>query len=766
MAPDTTIAIAFVIEAAPLDAALGAWSGLTRIRIEAGAGVDLGGRSAGVAGLYTPPAALRALLAGTGLEVRFLSTSLALLVQRSPGPAEPVYSLAPLLVRGERGRTYAVQRTRSATRTDTPLRDVPQSVSVITRDVIRDQGMQGMADVVRYVPGASMGQGEGHRDAPTIRGNGSTADFFVDGVRDDAQYYRDLYNVERVEALKGPNAMIFGRGGAGGVLNRVTKQARGVPIRSLTASFGSHDQLRATADIGAMLLADAGGRDGADVSYRVNAMYESGHGFREASDVRRFGVNPAIGFNTATTSLRASYEYFGDDRNVDRGLPSYQGRPFGGAIRTFFGNPDSSDSNVRVGSLAASAEHMVTPSITLRNRLHVAAYDKFYQNSFASGAVNNAGSQVNLAAYSNATYRRNLIDQLEATVAANTGTISHTILAGAEASRQTTSNYRMTGYYNGSSTSVSVDVRAPTVSTPIAFRQSATDADNETEVTTGALYVQDQLSLSPRVQAIAGVRAEMFHIDFADHRTTQRLDRRDVLISPRAGLVYKPAAVASIYTSYGVSHLPAAGDQFSSLTVTTTALEPERIRNYEAGVKWDIRPALSLTAAAYRLDRTNTSAPDPSDATKTVQTGSQRTKGIEVGAAGAISRGWQMVGGFALQDAVIVAATRAAAAGATVPLVPHRTASLWNRFQLMQRVGAGVGVISQSRMFAAVDNTVVLPGFTRVDAALFLRMTSAINAQVNVENVLGTRYYATSHGNNNIMPGAPRSVRLAITTAR
>jgi catecholate siderophore receptor len=219
----------------------------------------------------------------------------------------------------------------------------------------------------------------------------------------------------------------------------------------------------------------------------------------------------------------------------------------------------------------------------------------------------------------------------------------------------------------------------------------------------------------------------------------------------------------SVYGTYSVSYLPSSGDQFSSLTATTQTLEPEQFTNREVGAKWDVRPNLSLTAAVYRLDRTNTTSPDPADPTRVVQTGEQRTTGFELGASGSITRAWQVVGGFASQRARIVSATSAAKAGAKVPLVPHHTLSLWNRVQVTRALGVGLGVVRQSDMFAAIDNTVTLPAFTRADGALFVRLNSSLGAQVNVENLLDERYYATSHGNNNIMPGAKRTLRLSLT---
>jgi catecholate siderophore receptor len=176
-----------------------------------------------------------------------------------------------------------------------------------------------------------------------------------------------------------------------------------------------------------------------------------------------------------------------------------------------------------------------------------------------------------------------------------------------------------------------------------------------------------------------------------------------------------------------------------------------------------VRPSLSLTGAVYRLDRTNTSAPDPLDATRIVQTGAQRTTGFELGVTGSILPAWQVTGGFARQEAEVVSATAAAKEGAKVALVPERTLSLWNRWQVAAPLGIGVGVVHQSDMFAAIDNTVTLPGFTRADGALFIRLNGTIDAQVNVENLFDERYYATSHGNNNIMPGASRTLRFSLT---
>lgn len=754
IAVDTTARIRFQIPAQPLAAALRDFARQSDLRLQVDAQAASSARSTAVSGVYTAPQALRLLLAGTGMSARITAGETAFITREG---GDRTYAMTPVTVVSERSRGYGAPRTTTATKTDTPLRDAPQSVSVVTRQVIADQAMQGMADVVRYVPGISMGQGEGHRDAPTIRGQASTADFFVDGVRDDVQYLRDLYNVERVEALKGSNAMIFGRGGGGGVLNRVTKEAQWAPTRAMTLEGGSFNHRRAMLDVGEGVAGS--------VALRFNGMYENSEGFRDESELRRYGANPTVALGLgANTTLRAGYEFFHDDRRVDRGIPSFQGRPSRADITTFFGNPGLSDSEVDVNSATATLEHQ-TGGLTVRNRARWANYDKFYQNSFP-GAINADGTQVALSAYNSTNDRENLFNQTDLLFGVNTGGIRHGLLLGAEFGRQDTDNFRNTGYYNNTATSFSVPLGSPTVSTPITFRQSATDADNRSRATVAAVYLQDQITVGPMLQLLGGIRFDRFNIDFHNNRNDEELSRRDDLVSPRAGVIFKPVETASIYGSWSVSYLPSSGDQFGSLTASTRTLEPEEFTNREIGFKWDARSNLSLTAAVYRLDRTNTTAPDPADASRLVQTGAQRTHGWELGATGNVTENWQIVGGFARQSAKIVSTTAAAKAGQRTPLVPERSWSLWNRVQVVPALGFGVGVVHQSDVFAAIDNTVTLPAFTRADAAVYLRVARGLSVQANVENLLDERYYPTSHGNNNIMPGASRTLRLSLTTRR
>jgi len=237
------------------------------------------------------------------------------------------------------------------------------------------------------------------------------------------------------------------------------------------------------------------------------------------------------------------------------------------------------------------------------------------------------------------------------------------------------------------------------------------------------------------------------------------------LVSPRAGVVFKPVTPVSVYGSYSVSYLPSSGDQFSSLTVITQQVEPERFNNYEVGAKWNIVPSLAMTTALYRLDRTNTRSTDPNDPTRIIQTGSQRTNGYELALTGNLTPAWAVAGGYAYQNAYVTSATVSAAAGAQVGQVPHNTVSLWNNLRVHPRVMAGLGIVNRTDMFAAIDNTVMLPGFTRADAAAFVTLSPQLRLQINVENVFDRQYYVNADSNTNISPGAPRAVRVGLTAA-
>ena len=669
-------------------------------------------------------------------------------------------TLAPMEV-VQKLNSYGVERTRTATKTDTPLRNVPQSISVVTDEQIRDQSMQGMADVVRYVPGVQMAQGEGHRDAPILRGNATTADFFVDGMRDDVQYLRDLYNVERVEVLKGPNGMIFGRGGSGGLINRVTKQANWTDGRELGLTYGSWENRRMTGDFN-QAVNDR-------LALRLTALVEDSNSFRDHGELERWAVNPTASFalNEATL-VEVGYEHFEDDRTVDRGLPSFtragrsRGEPLKVNESTYFGSPNDSFSTAEVDALNGRITHEFANGVLLTNQTRYADYAKFYQNVYPSAAYNAATNQVQLGAYNNATDRSNLINQTDLTIAGHALGFDHTLLVGAELSRQVTENFRETGFFNAAGTQKNtlVTPQSSIYQGPVVFRHSASDAENESVAKAAALYLQDQIELSDQWELLVGVRYDNFKVDVDDYKGGghAKLSSSDDLFSPRGGLIYKPLDNLSFYTSYSIAYVPRAGEQLASLSASNRALDPEEFRNREIGVKWDVSERLAATAALYHLQRTNVATADPSNPSRSILVDGQRVRGVELGLTGHLTDAWQVTGGYAYQNSKVQTPNYD---GNEIAQVPRDSFSLWNRYDLDPQWGLGLGLIYQSDAFAATDNKVVLPSFTRFDAAVYYRVSPELRLQLNVENLLNEEYYASAHGNNNIMPGSPLAFGLS-----
>ena len=764
----SSVALSLLLSAAPADASTVALSGrvvdpsggaVVRARVsaaaDAGPAVTTETDGRGEFTVAVAPGAYTVKVAAPGFQEAVRPVTVA-----GGHPAALAFTLAVEkfgeTVDVEASGDYRTPVISTAMKTATPLRDTPQSVTVVTRELIKDQLMTSVGDVVRYTPGMATHQGENNRDQVIIRGNSSSADFFLNGVRDDVQYYRDLYNLERVEAIKGPNAMIFGRGGGGGLVNRVTKEAEFHEVRDVTVQGGGFDHRRFAADLDHPL--------GETVALRLNGMYEDSGSFRDRVTLERYGVNPTLTWAPReSTRLTLGYEHLHDTRVADRGITSFHGLPAEVPFATFYGDPDQSHVRAGVDLASAAVEHH-RGALTLRNRTLFGDYDRFYQN-FVPGAVSADGARVTLTAYNNATRRQNVFNQSDLVVTGATGSVRHTLLAGVEVGRQLTDNFRNTGFFNNTATSVTAPFDAPTISTPVTFRQGATDADNHLRTNVAAAYVQDQVELNPKLQLVGGLRLDRFDLEYHNNRNGDTLGRVDNLASPRAGLVFKPLLPVSVYGTYTVSYLPSSGDQFSSLTVITEQVEPEKFTNYEAGIKWDVRPALALTAAAYRLDRTNTRATDPNDPTRIVQTGSQRTKGFELGLTGRVTRAWRVAGGYTYQDAFVTSATTAAKAGAQVGQVPHHTLSLWNNYQFVPRLAAAVGVLHRSDMFATIDNSVTLRAYTRVDVAAFFTLNKALRLQANLENALDEQYFINADSNTNISPGFGRTLRVALTGA-
>lgn len=685
---------------------------------------------------------------------------------------------------------YNAKKSSSSTRTDTELRDTPQSITVIPQDLIKDQSIQSISQAVQYVPGVQAAQGEGNRDQLILRGNNTTSDFFLDGLRDDVQTYRDLYNTDRIEVLKGPNGMAFGRGGAGGAINRVSKQAGWDPIAEFIASYGAYDYKRISGDYGQAL--------NDEVAFRINAVYEDSGSYRDGVDIERFGVTPTVTIRPDDkTKIVLSTEYFKDKRTADRGVPSVENaagqprlnrRPFDiGDHSTFYGSSRLSPTETETVAFNAIIEHAFDNGIGLKNSTRYANYNKFYQNVFADSSVANNGN-FTVRGYLDFTDRENLINQTDLTYTANWGAVEHKLLAGLELATQDTDNSRLSAFFNNNftTTGTQVTLNANNASeignTPVSFRANFINGnnafrDNQSTIDVFGFYLQDQIKLSEQWQAIVGLRHDRFETDFDGIRRdaatnapiSESFKVTDNFLSPRAGLIFKPVEAVSLYTNYSVSYVPRAGDQLTSLTLVNESFKPEKFTNYEIGAKWDVNPNLALTAAVYKLERENVQVADPNNTALQILVDGQETKGIELGITGNITDKWSVFGGVAFQDGEITkqqgAGTGAILKGAELGQTPDRTLSLWNKYEINDMWAVALGIVSTSDRYAlspTATQSTLLPGYTRYDAAIFGKFSEKLSLQVNLENLSNKEYALFAHNNQNITPGSPFTGRATL----
>ncbi len=738
-APDESVTHRLDIAAGPLAntiAALEAATGLSIRDASLVASVP-DAVSPGVTGDYTVEAALAKVLEGTPF------------VHRRTAPGE--YSI-DLRIAPERvevagvAAPYRREHSSSTTRTPTALRDIPQTVSIVTRELLNDQRAQSVADAMRNVPGVSIAQGEGNRDQVVLRGINTTSDFFVNGVRDDQERFRDLYNVDTLEVVQGPAAVLFGRGGAGGVVNVVTRRAaRGAPSDA-SMEVGPYGHSRATA----RLTVPAG--DAA--AFGLSTMAQRSGGFRDGAFLHRYGVNPTFSAPLGSSArLSLGGEYMSDRRLADRGIPSRAGAPVIVSPRQFFGSLEQNEAQSGVRSGHATLEARVGSRLLVRNTFLAGQYPKAYRNVYPGSAVSATGT-FTLAAYRQETNRTNLFNQTDVIYDMRVGSTHHTLLAGIEAGHQVQQEQRL------------VAPPIPNVLLTSSARDAdfgaavlATDRDAASDVL-GA-YVQDQVALSRRWKAVVGARLDRFGVRVDDHMAgSTNLSRTDVVLSPRAGLIYQPVPQVSLYGLYSYAFLPSGATL--GLAVNTAELGPENAINYETGAKLELFGAkLMVTAAAFRLNRNNVKNTDPDNPTRLVLTGQQQTEGFVLSASGSITPAWKLHAGYADLDARITRDTAAAPAGRTVGLVPRRQGSIWSTFEFARRLGVGGGIVDQSSEFASFSNLVRLPGFTRLDGLVYYQL-GRYRLAVNAENLLNRRYYPTAHNDNNISPGAPRNINMSL----
>ena len=682
-------------------------------------------------------------------------------------PASPAVEavLSELAVAGTGERAtgpvvgYRATRSATATRTDTALRDTPQSVQVVPREVLEDRQDVRLADAITNVsnvqPGGTI---QGRSDTFVIRGF-RTQTYAVDGVllnqaNNFLSTQRDLADVERIEVLKGPASVLYGRGDPGGLINIVTRRPTLLPSGELTMQGGSYGFARLQGTVSGALPGTEG------FAGRVSFAAQDDPTFRNYGDranTRTF-VAPAFTWTPAPdTRVEFLAELTRQDSQYDEGLIARNGRVPLDDIRRYYGttnsryNGESTFATLRV-------EHDLSPDVTLRQILNVQAgsFDVF---TARATALNAAGTLV--------TRRGSAVDSTFASVDSQSEVVAkfdvlgfrNTFLAGFEY----TNGYR----HPYSTQTVSTTTTSFLNPVPrIAFGAFTLQSDLKQKTDLYGVYLQDQIDLGAGFQLLLGTRID-FGSQFYFSRTAASRTippEQDLFgFSPRVGLVYRPFEPLTLYASYTTSFKPQTDN-----VLNVTNPPPETGVQYEVGARYDLIPSLlTVSAAAFSITRQNVSATDPVNTGFNVITGAQRSEGVEVDIAGEILPGWKVIGGLGFLDARITKDTTFAVGNRLVG-APEFSGSVWSTYQVqtgeLRGLGFGFGATYVGSRFGDLNNSFKVGGYTRLDAAVyydFERFRFAVNAR----NLTDARYIEQPFNQFNNLPGAPFTV-LATITAR
>lgn len=679
--------------------------------------------------------------------------------------AQAKVDIEEVLVEGK----FLSNNKANSVKTPTPIIDVPQSLSIVTADQITERGVTSVRDIIDYTPGVNTSQGEGHRDAVVFRGVRSTADFYLDGNRDDVQYYRALYNVEQVEILRGPNALLFGRGGTGGVLNRVSKKAKiGEQFTGYKTSINTFSGFGVEID-GNISTSDTS-------AIRINAHYDSLENHRDFFDGDRIGFNPTARFELSSdTTLDLSYEYADHDRFVDRGIPTSAGadgilRPVEALEDIIFTDPERSRTTLEAHIFRAALQHNFSDTLKGNFSAFYGDYEKVYQNFFAVG-FDQAANTVDLDGYLDQTDRQNTILSANLVSEFYTGNIGHTFIFGGEYIDTSSDQFRLNSVFDTNSDDVEtfdvsrplnfsggVGVNSTGQTTNNAFSSFNDDTNVNLDVT--SLYVQDQIAISDNLDILIGARFDSFDIEVLNVLNGETRSRKDDEVSPRAGIIYKPQENVSIYASYSESFLPRSGEQFANINGDNNQLDPNTFTNLEFGVKWDLSERMSLTAALFENEQSSPQVADSDPSTLDVI--DSDVSGFEFQLLGQITDAWSLSANYSNLDGEIISST-GADTGRSPREIPENTVSVWNRFQVSSVFGFGLGATYQDESFVNNSNSAVLPSYTRFDVSAYYDVSDKLRVQVNVENVTDELYFPNAHSTHQVTVGAPINALLTLT---
>jgi iron complex outermembrane receptor protein len=657
-----------------------------------------------------------------------------------------------LVVQGNRAPTYRVPSGTTATRTDTPLRDIPQSIQVIPRQVLDDQNVVRISDAARNVSGVTplVGYG-GTANNYTIRGFEALRQLrngFTD-AESGASY--NVANIERVEVLKGPASVLYGQFEPGGVVNYVTKQPLREPYYAAEFSAGSYSFYRPSLDVSGPLTTDK------KLLYRLNVAYEDAGSFRDFVYSRTFLIAPVLTYNfSEKTSLTLEFEYQNIEQNFDRGIGyalRFQDLP----ISRNSGEPDDRfpAKTLRGGYVF---NHRFNENLSLRNAFYVDSFKADRDNVQPRNFQFEEDGRTVRRVYTrvpqyNDTYalQTDLIGKFK------TGSVAHQVLFGVEVSEANNSYRFQREPY------ASLDLFNPIYrAAPLPTTFTNTNTDTNIDVDTVGIYLQDQITLLPNLKLLIGGRYDTVRYkgrdeDFLDNGAVTLTERQDNAFSPRVGLVYQPIPPISLYASYSRSFKP---NNFA-LDIDRNPLEPEKGTQFEVGVKGELlNGRLSATLAAYNITKQNVATPDPRDPDiASIAMGEVKSRGIELDIAGQLAPGWNVIASYGFNNAFVSQSNDPDSVNDRLINAAKHTASLWTTYEIqtgrLKGLGVGAGIFLIGDREAELPNDIEIPGYVRTDATVFYRRDNW-RAALNFKNLFSVTYY--DYQGNLVYPGAPLTV--------
>jgi len=655
-----------------------------------------------------------------------------------------------LVVTAEReAEGYRVPNATTGTRTDTPIRDIPASIQVVPQEVIRDQGATSVRETVRNVSGVTFATSSGNRRENFIT-RGFTAEQFLNGFRNDffsARTQQELANIERVEVLKGPASVLFGRAEPSGIINFITKKPLPDPYYDLNFTAGSFDFYRPTVDLSGPLTDDK------SLAYRLNIAYENAGSFRDRVQTNRVFFAPTLSYQISDdTTLNLEVSYLNDARPIDRGLVVLSNDQIADIpLSRYLGDPTKRE-EFNETRATLYFDHRFNSNLSLRSALR-------YTASTESGPgatlqiVGESQDDRNfpLRDFIGDQYYETLSFQNDLIAKFNTGSVEHTVLLGSELARQYNS------FFADSRSAGTIDIFNP--SYDFTFGEFDNFSTAETRINSFGIYLQDQIALLENLKLVLGGRFDAFR----DESTSdgELTETEAEAFSPRAGIVYQPTQDISLYASYSRSFTPVTG-----VSANDTPFEPQRGTGYEVGVKTEfLGDRLFSTLAFYNTTLGNVLTEDPNDPTFSIQVGEQRSRGIELDIAGEILPGWNIIASYAYTDAVITN-DNIFEIGNRLNNVPYNTASLWTTYEIqngsLAGLGFGAGVFFVDSRQGDLDNSFEVPSYARTDAAVYYTRGN-FRAALNIKNLFDVRYFEGSQSRNQVIPGAPFTVQGTIS---